>query len=55
MEANPPQLCKLRPEITQLDFADQLALILACKERDSEAYRKLEIKHAALRDWIEHK
>lgn len=55
MAIEPPQLCVLRPEITNLDFSDQLALILGCHVADAETYRRLEAKHAALVNWIERK
>ena len=45
-------MCKLRPEIVNLDFADQMALILGCKEADAEAYRRCSVKQKALSDWI---
>jgi len=46
------QLCTLRPEIVNLEVKDQLAMILACKIADAEAYRKCEAKHDALAKWI---
>lgn len=46
------QLCTLRPEIVNLDPADQFAMILACKIADSEAYRKCELKQKALAEWV---
>jgi hypothetical protein len=52
MEPCQPMLCKLRPEIVNLEFADQMALLLGCKEADAEAYRKCEVKQKALSDWI---
>lgn len=52
MQACQIQLCTLRPEIVNLDIADQFAMILACKIADAEAYRKCEAKHAALVKWV---
>lgn len=46
------QLCTLRPEIVNLEFKDQLALLLACKIADAEAYRKCQAKQEALADWV---
>lgn len=54
MEPEPPQLCTLRPEIVNLEVADQLAMILACHIADAEKYRRLEVKHAALVEWVKH-
>lgn len=42
----------LRPEIVALEFPDQMAMILACREADAEAYRRCELKHAALAEHI---
>lgn len=47
------QLCTLRPEIVNLELKDQLAMILACKIADAEAYRKCEAKQEALAGWVE--
>jgi hypothetical protein len=33
-------MCKLRPEIVNLELADQLALIRGCHEADAYAYAK---------------
>ena len=52
MQPEPPQLCFLRPEIVNLEVQDQLAMLLACHIADAETYRRLEIKHRALSDWI---
>jgi hypothetical protein len=52
MEAPPAQLCVLRPEIVALEIQDQLAMLLACKLADAEAYRRLELKHKTLVEWI---
>lgn len=52
MEAPPAQLCKLRPEIVALEIQDQLAMLLACHVADAETYRRLELKHKALVEWI---
>ncbi len=52
MEPCQIQLCKLRPEITQLDFPDQMAMLLACKEADAEAFRRCALKQAALSNWV---
>lgn len=49
------QLCTLRPEIVNLEFKDQLAMILACKVADAEAYRRCEAKHRALAEWVSSK
>ena len=46
------QLCVLRPEIVNLDHPDQLAMILACKIADDEAYRRCEAKQSAFSSWI---
>lgn len=55
MEPCAIQLCKLRPDITQLDFPDQMALLLGCKEADAEAFRRCSLKQASLTSWIERK
>ncbi len=47
------QLCMLRPEIVNLELQDQLAMILACKLADAEAYRRCSLKHSALVEHIE--
>ncbi len=52
MQPEPKQLCQLRPEIVNLDMADALALILNCHAVDSEQYRRLELKHRVLGEWI---
>jgi hypothetical protein len=52
MEPCSPQLCKLRPEVVNLELADQLAMILACHVSNAESYRRCEIKHRALTEWI---
>lgn len=52
MAQEPPQLCTLRPEIVNLEIQDQLAMLLACHLADAETYRRLELKHKALADWI---
>lgn len=46
------QLCTLRPEIANLELADQLAMILACHVADAEAYRRCALKQEALSEWI---
>jgi len=53
MQAEPRQLCQLRPEIVNMDISDALALILNCRVVDAERYRVLERKHGELRNWIE--
>ncbi len=45
-------MCTLRPEIVNLDIADQLAMILACHIADMEAYRKCQVKQESLAEWI---
>ena len=55
MQACAVQLCTLRPEIANLELADQLAMILACKIADAEAYRKCSAKQEALSEWMEAK
>lgn len=46
------QLCTLRPEFVNLELADQLAMILACRIADAEAYRRCEVKQKALAEWV---
>ena len=46
------QLCTLRPEIVNLDLPDQLAMILACKIADAEAYRLCSLKQETLAEWV---
>lgn len=52
MAPESPQLCTLRPEIVNLDVADQFAMLLACHIADAETYRRLAVKHAALVEWV---
>lgn len=52
MEPCARELCKLRPEIVNLELSDQLAMILACHVANAESYRRCEIKQAALSEWI---
>ena len=52
MQPEPRELCKLRPEFVNLELPDQLAMISNCHALDAERYRRLEIKHGALVDWI---
>jgi hypothetical protein len=49
------QMCTLRPEVVNLDSADQFAMILACHIADMEAYRKCQAKQEALATWIEER
>ena len=46
------QLCKLRPEIVNLDLPDQLALIRGCHEADAAAYSSCAATRERLIDWI---
>jgi hypothetical protein len=49
------QMCMLRPEVVNLEPADQLAMILACHIADMEAYRKCQAKQESLVTWIKGK
>jgi hypothetical protein len=46
------QLCTLRPEIVNLDPADQAAMILACKIADATAFAKCAEKQRTLTEWV---
>lgn len=46
------ELCKLRPELVNLELKDQLALVLACKIADAQAFAKCAEKQRALTDWV---
>lgn len=52
MQACQIQLCTLRPEIVNLEIPDALAMMLACKIADAEAYRKCALKQKALADFV---
>jgi hypothetical protein len=47
------QLCTLRPELVNLEFADQVAMVLACRIADAAAFFKCSAKQAAEAAWIE--
>jgi hypothetical protein len=53
MRAEPRDLCKLRPEIVNLDLPDALAMVLNCHAVDAEQYRRLERKHGELVEFIQ--
>jgi hypothetical protein len=52
MQACPAQLCTIRPEIVNLDLADQMAMLLACRIADAATYFKCSARQAAEADWI---
>lgn len=46
------QLCTIRPEVVNLELADQVAMLLACRIADAHAYFKCMEKQAAAAEWI---
>jgi hypothetical protein len=52
MQPCPAQLCTIRPEIVNLELADQLAMLLACRVADAATYFKCAAKQEAAADWI---
>lgn len=55
MAACPIQLCTIRPEIVNLELKDQLAMLLACRIADANAYFKCSAKQQAEAKWIEER
>jgi hypothetical protein len=53
MQRCPAQLCTLRPEVVNLDLADQIAMILACRIADAHTYFTCRAKQEAAAAWIE--
>lgn len=54
MEADATQLCELRPEIVNLSYEDQLAMIRACHIVDAQIVFSYIAKHKALVEWIKN-
>jgi hypothetical protein len=53
MQPCPVQLCTIRPEIVNLEIADQIAMLLACRIADAHTYFTCKAKQEAEAEWIE--